>query len=363
MPADDGSSSSTELAAGFRLERRLGSSTWAAVQPELGRRVALRRLAPGVRFRADRWPKAAGIVDLLAVTQSPEGTYVATRLVDGARTLAEIRNGRKVTRALAEAAATLERTGAVHGHLTASDILVAGDGRVLLTGFGRAAGGARAEDDRAALLALQPTRRRRPAALIVAAVATTAAVAAVIVTDNAPDRPDPARPAPPVATGALAIGSPLAPAGVTTVDCSGNAPGGASLPCTLMQTRLPGRALAAPSAGVVRAWSVRGVRGRVALQVIRRTGRRFFVSNSSRVVTVTDPDVPRVVRAGLTVPAGARFALEVLPGAGVGLRRGVAGAGAVRFSSPLRVNPRSPDPGGAQVGELLLRVDFVPART
>ena len=51
-----------EHIAGFRIERQLGTHVWQAVQPELGRRVALRRLEPGTEFDAARWPDRPGIV-------------------------------------------------------------------------------------------------------------------------------------------------------------------------------------------------------------------------------------------------------------------------------------------------------------
>ena len=110
----------------------------------------------------------------------------------------------------------------------------------------------------------------------------------------------------------------------------------------------------------MRAWAVRGVSGRVRLQILQPVGDRFTTYNHSDMVTVADAEETRVVPADLSVPAGARFALEVSPGATVGLRGGVAGARTLRFFSPLRGDRRRPDPAGGQGQELLLRVDVAP---
>jgi hypothetical protein len=355
MSPGGASSWSTEIVGGFRIERQLGDAVWEAHQPELDRRVALRRLAPGARFDAAAWPDRRGVVDLYAVVAEPAGTYIATRFVPGARTLAELGHAPAARRRrwLDEAAATLD--GAVHGDLTEHDILIDADGRALVTGFGRAGDDATAEDDRRALQRLRPVRRRR--IVLVSCVLAIAAAAATTVLLAGGGGDD----APPLTPGARAVGSALAPGGLDTVDCDGATPSGSSVPCTIMQDELPGRPLTAPAAGIVRAWAVRGAGGPVALQILRAQGDRFVAYNRSATITIDDAHVTTVVPSDLSVPRGARFALEVAPGGGVGIRRGVAGASTARFSGPLRSDPRGKDPGTARGEELLLRVDVVPA--
>jgi hypothetical protein len=163
---------------------------------------------------------------------------------------------------------------------------------------------------------------------------------------------------PPVPAGAAAFGSSLAGDGVASVDCEGGTPSGSSLPCTIMQAVLPGRQLVAPDGGIVRSWAVRGVRGRVRLQVLLPVGEELTTVNHSPMVTVEDTGA-RVMAADLSVPRGARFALEVAPGTSAGVRA-VRGASTARFFSPLRGDRRQPDPAGGQGQELMLRVDLVP---
>lgn len=346
------SRSSTELVAGFRINRRLGEQTWEAFQPELDRRVALRRIDPGTPFDVTAWPEGPGVVELFAVVEEPGGTYVATRLVPGARTLAELRDvpaGRR-RRWVDEAAAALD--GVVHGRLTEDDVLVAADGRVLVTGFGRAAEGASGADDRAVLDRLRPPRSRRRLALAALVATAAVALAVALLVGGGED-------APPVTAGAAAVGSALAAGEVATVDCEGAPPSGSSVPCTIMQTGLAGRPLVRSSDGLVRAWAVRGVSGPVALQVVRPDGDGFATYNRSDVVTIDDPTTTTVIRADLSVPKGARFALEVAPGGAVGIRRGVRGATTTRFFGPLRSERRSPDTARGEGEELLLRVDVI----
>ncbi len=353
-----GSASSAEPAAGFRLGRRLGDGVWEAVQLRLDRRVVLRRLPPGAPFDPAAWPERPGVVPLFAVVEEPSGIYVATRLLPGARTLAEVRSAPAARRRrwLDEAAAALD--GAVHGRLTDRDILVDADGHAWVTGFGRAPEGATADDDRAALARLRPPARGRAWAVAAAAAALAAAVAAGVVLLRDGGRE--AAPAPPVPAGALAVGSALAPGDVAGVNCEGGAPGGASPACTIMQAALPGRPLVAPSDGIVRGWAVRGVRGRVALQVLVPAGGGFDAYSRSAMVTIADPAAAPLIPADLSVPRGARFALEVSPGATIGIRRGLRGARTARFLGPLRIEPRAPRRAGGAGEELLLRVDVVP---
>ncbi|WP_354701170.1 hypothetical protein DSM112329_01477 [Paraconexibacter sp. AEG42_29] len=377
MPSDETSTPPTELVAGFRIERALGESVWEAWQPELGRRVALRRLPPGARFDGLRWPERDGIVELYAVVDDPGGTYVATQYVEGAHTFAERRAAgarpRELRRVVAAAEATL--MGAVHGDLTEHDVLITPGGRVLLTGFGRAGAGAGAgtgtgaEADRAALDRLGPRRRPRTVrwSAVGAVVAAAGAAAVLTIGGNDDDGGNPAAPmqaasapAPAVAAGATAVGSELAPGALRTVDCEGGRPSGSSEPCTIMQSASPGRPLVAPVSGLVRSWSVRGARGRLSLQVLQPAGDGFVAYNGSPIVTVATADAVRTFATSMSVPRGARFALEVAPGGAVGLRRAARGAVTARFFGPLRGEARVADDSRGRGEELLLRVDVVP---
>lgn len=355
-----GSSSSTEVIAGYRVIRRLGASVWEAVQPGLERRVALRRLPPGTTFRPAVWPDRPGVVDLFAVVEDPGGTYVATGFVPGARTLAELAGARASRRRrwLDQAGDILE--GTVHGDLTAADILIDPSGRVLVTGFGRGAPDATAHDDRAAIARLRPPPRALGRTALVAAGLLGVAAAAIGLGVASVVRDDDERPpAPAVPPGAVALGSALAPGPMRSVDCEDRRPGGDSLACTILQGRLDGRPLATTGRVRVRSWVVEGARGRMRLQVLRSDGARFRQYVSGPAVAVPDT-APYVVTEDLVVPAGMRFALEVAPGSAIGVRDDVAGARTLRFYGPLRGDLRIPDGGRGAEQELLLRVDVVP---
>ena len=239
MPSDNGSSSSTDLVAGCAIERPLGDGVWEAVQPELGRRVALRLYT--TPFTAGDWPEHPGVVDLLTVVDRPDGTYVATRFIPGARTLADRRaagaSRADIRRWVDAAAATLAQV--THGDLTEHDILIGDDGRALVTGFGRGATG----DDDDALARMRPRersrgavarprrgggRRRRRAAGERGRGRRTASH------DRRWRRRRRSWRAPP----RWAARCPAD--GIVTVDCAGEAPSGSSLPCTFMQGDLPG---------------------------------------------------------------------------------------------------------------------------
>jgi hypothetical protein len=320
--------------------------------------VALTLLEPGSAFNAAQWPEAPGVVGLYAVVEAPEGTYVATRFVPGARTLAELRGARagRRRRWLDEVAATLD--GVVHGRLSEDDVLIDGHGHALVTGFGRAAAGATAADDAQALARMRPPPRRRVPVLPAVAVVAAGVAGVVLLTGG-----DDARPAaqpPPALPGAASFGSALAPGPVRTVDCDGRPPSGSSVACTVMQSALPGRPLRTARRGFVRRWVVRGVTGPVQLQVVAPARGGMIAYNHSRTVTVRDPAATTVVHDSLSVPAGARFALELRPGSGFGVAPGDAGATTVRFFGPLRAIPQRPVRGRRHAEELLLRVDVLP---
>jgi hypothetical protein len=351
-----GSSSSTDRVPGFELEDRLGADLWVALQPELGRRVALRRLPAGTACDAERWPDRHGVVALFAVVKTADCTWVATRFVPGARTLTELAGAsrRRRRRWLAEVATTLD--GVVHGALTSDDILIDAQGRALVTGFGRAGPDATAADDRAAVVRLGESGLAfgRRGLMVTAACLAAAAAASAIALGLGGDEPA----LPPVAAGATAIGSALR-GEARTVACDGVPPHVNAPPCTLTQLDLPGREVAAP-AGRIRAWVVRGVRGRVALQILRERDGQWVATGKTRFVTIDDPDTTRVTRVDRRVPAGARFALEVAPGGAVGMRQGHGGSRLGRFVGPLRYTQRRVDARGGDGDELLLRVDVVP---
>ncbi len=309
-------------------------------------------------FDAARWPEGLGIVRLYAVTETDDGTYLACQFVPGARTLAEckrVRAGRR-RRWVDEAAAVLGDR--VHGRLTEHAILIGGGGEVWLTGFGHPP----QEADPSALARIRVTQRGRPPLRVAAAATVLAAAGAVAaLTLTAGSVPTPV-PVPPVARGAMALGSTLAPGASRTVDCENEPPSGSSITCTVMQHRLDGRPLVTPFEGVVKAWAVRGARGRIALQILVPREGGFSRYNGTRVVTVGELAGTRVFRADRLVPKGARFGLEIEPGGAVGIRTGVEGAATARFFGLLRRPPEPPDLRGGENEELLLRVDVVRRR-
>lgn len=320
MPAEsDSSSSNEELLAGFRLERRLGARTWLAMDPELGRRVALRLVQPP--FDSGAWPEDPGVVDLLTAVVTPDGVYVATRFVPGARTWAE-RPGTQ--EALDQLAATLDRV--THGDLTTRDVLIDDDGSALLTGFGRP----HARDDAETLATLRPRRARRSRAWLLVPVVVIGVTVALLLAPGGGD-------------------------GIETVDCTGAEPGGSSEACTIVQTDIP----PTTTSGTARAWTVRGVSGRVRLQVLVENEEGTLVANVSGPRRIDDPDTERRFVTAQEVPVGARFALQVDPGTGVGLRAD-PGAEIRTFTGPLHDTARAPDPEPLADRELQLRVDFIP---
>ena len=166
---------------------------------------------------------------------------------------------------------------------------------------------------------------------------------------------------PSVSRGARALGSQLPARGIISVDCRGRAPDGASEACTVVQTARPGRSLVPPRAGTIRRWAVRGARGEVALQVIRRRGDRWVSVARSRFERVPGPGV-HSVPTDLAVRPGDRFGVQLAPGAAIGVRRRVPGASTARWIGPLGVDAR-PTELGRGTGfdhELLLRVDYAP---
>lgn len=393
MPSPPGSSSASAelppgtLIAGFRIERVIGrgsrATVYEATQLALDRRVALKLLRDrslAERVRRLEWPEHPGAVSLFGAGDDERGPWLAMRLMPGA-TLATARAP------LDQVAAALDcahAAGIVHGDVSARNVLVA-DGRAFLSDFGLGPADATADDDRAALARLVraagdapaaqtgaardrrplvPRRRnRRAAAAAVVAIAAIAAVALAAVLLGplgGGEGSTGSAAAPPLAAGALAVGSDLAPGAVETVDCDGGAPSGTSQGCGISQLVLAGRETVVPIEGTITSWAVLGARGTVALQVLRERDGRLLAADRSADEAIPGPGL-HVVASDLPVAAGDRIALELTPGAGAGIRRGTAGASTERWFGPLRDIARASDrPAGSGLDhELLLRVDVV----
>jgi hypothetical protein len=383
------------------LGRGSRAVVYEAIQVNLGRRVALKLLpedSTGVRLLA--WPEHPRVVSLYATGPWEQGRFVAMQLVRGP-SLAELRETGELDLArwlelLADVASALDaahRAGIAHGAVAARNVLVDRDGHALLSDFGLAAGEPSVAADRADFadlardclgdrLPLLPDPRSLEAGAVVrlareglpaaspadgrsrrrghalagagsAAVAATAALVVVLLGGSDADR------VPPPERGATALGSELATDGTSSVDCSGRPPSGASQACTIVQTRLSGRPLVPPAAGAVRRWVVRGARGELALQVIRRRGDRYVPIARSDYETVPDEGV-HVMPANLAVRAGDLIGVQVAPGAAIGVRRGVAGATTARWLGQLFLEPRPIElvAGSGFDHEILLRVDY-----
>ena len=393
------SSSSTDggaaLAAGtavvdFTVERVLGEGprgiVYEATQAGLRRRVALKvyRRRPGLaaRFDALRWPEHPHVASLYAAGECEHGFFTATRLIRGP-TLAELIEQRtlepgrveqlcdEVGRALAAA----HGAGIVHGAVHAGNVFVdvGVDGRALLTDFVSARDAAPAEDDAAlarmrarclhACHAARTTRRapRRSAAAVALVVFVALGVVAGALLVLPPAAPAPVG-APAPAAGVVALGSSLAAPAARSVTCDGEPVNGSSLPCIVMQTRLPGRRVVVSQDGVVRGWFVRGAVGEVALHMLRPRGRRFVSVGRSALQRVPDGDDVHPLAASLAVRRGDRIAVEVTPGAAIGIGPGATGAATMRFIAPRRAIPMTPtaDLPARFDHELLVRVDYAP---
>jgi hypothetical protein len=396
--------------AGYRVERLHGrgraGDVYEATQLTLGRRIALRLFQPELgrdaafveRFRRYAAIEHPGLVAVHEIGRSEHGLFAASQLVDGASLESllsrEARPGpRELARLLRPVAAALDAlhaAGLAHGDVEAASVLVDRSGRSYLGGA-PAATPATADDDRAALARILDdcvpgagpgasvtsasalvaaaermlaARRRRRRYLAVGggagAVALAAAVTAVVWPSGGGSEPM-AEPAPPVAAGAVALGSDLAPGPVASVDCAGEPATGASPDCTLVQQRLPGRALQLARGGVVRSWAVRGARGALELQVVRRLGGRYTLATTSQLAVLPDQDL-HVFRTDLEVQPGDLVGLHLFPGSAVGTRPR-AGATTLRFVSGLagfRYRPPTSAAGAGFEVEVLLRVDVLP---
>ena|SRR5690349_4892124 len=374
------SSSSTELApelgvelSGFRLERLIGhgreSFVFEATQLSLDRRVALKVIPERPAADRLRWPEHPHVASLYAAGPCDYGYFVATQLIRGT-SLDELLGARAIDRqrvqqVLADARSALDaahRAGIVHGAVNARNVLVDDAGRGFLTDFGLEPGPATSASDladfdaleRAALGLAHAPRRRPPRALIVLGTLCVAAAvtAAVLVTRD--------RSGPTIAPlhGAAAMGSALPAGGVSSVDCSGRAPSGASEPCTVVQTRLDGRPVAARSDGVARRWVVRGARGELALKVLRQRGGLFYMVARSPYALIRDTGV-HVLPANLPVRKGDLVGLAVAPGSAIGVRHTTGAITMRQFGSDLQAG-RFDHAGTVRDQEALLRVEYTP---
>lgn len=199
-----------------------------------------------------------------------------------------------------------------------------------------------------------PAARRRPARTVVVA-AMAAAIALLLGLSRLDQAPKPAVeiPPPPRPANTIAIGAPLTPGATRTEDCTGAAPVAGSPDCTIASTTR------VPQTGLVRRWSVRGARGALALQVLRRgADGRFREIRRSQVHSAPDAG-PHSFDAAMPVQRGDLVGLVVASGAGVGVRRGAGDA--MRWTGPLTliVGPRR---SGTLLGghEVQLRVDVAP---
>jgi hypothetical protein len=405
------SSSSAELeVAGFRLEGELGRGSRAivyeAVQVNLGRRVALKLLPmddESAGVRSLDWPEHPRVVSLYATGLWEDGRFVAMQLVRGP-SLARLREPGELDPArwlelLADVGSALDaahRLGIAHGAVAARNVLVDRDGHALLSDFGLSAGKPSVAADRAdfadlvrdclgdplprlgdprsleagdivrlareGLPAASPAPRRSRRlrqAVAGAGIVTVAAAAALAVLLGGSDAERDPVPLP--ESGARALGSALASDRISSVDCTGRSPSGASQACTVVQTRLPGRLLVPPAAGAIRRWVVRGARGELALQVVRRRGDRYVSIAQSRYERVPDEGV-HVLPANLAVRAGDRIGVQLAPGAAIGVRKGVPGATTARWLGQLFLEPRPIElgEGSGFDHELLLWAEYTP---
>lgn len=339
------------LVPGFDLLRQLGPTTWEAVETSLDRQVALRTITG--HFDASQWPEQPGVAALFAVVDGTTHRFAVSQIPPNSQTFAALVAGgarpRDQRRWLDQVNRILTVTE--HGTITGDDILVGANDQVLLLGFGETSASDRSDDRTAIDVLRPPARSRRRVSLAFFALAAALSGTVLLLGRESS--------VPPVLEAATPYGSELtAPPGRAT-DCLGRSAGGNSPRCTLMQTQLPGQNLDTDR-GVVSQWVVRGVTGRVRLQVIvPKDGGWQRVADSPRV-TVTDPDESTVFHTRLPVPAGARFGLELSPGASIELAHGVPGARLVRFLGPPSfMEPSIPSPKVGVGEELLMRVDVV----
>jgi hypothetical protein len=346
------SSSSTEpLIAGFRLEREIGRGArgvvYEATQLSLDRRVALRLLpydaALAARLRNTQWPDHANVVPTYAAGECDDGLFVATRLVQ-ATTLDRLRFATPAQVGQLRAGLdAVHAAGLAHGALTGHNVFVDDDGRVLLADAGLGPDSATVADDRAALDALVRTLRVRPAHIRMLAIVGVVGLAIVAV--GLATRSHHTRRAP----------------GVASVDCTGGAPDGSSPACTLVQVRLPGTSVAAGGSGTIRTWTVVGARGSLSLQVVHPRGRGYVWRARTPFIRVPD-EGKHVLPAELPVRAGDMIAVNVAPGAAIGVRN-TSGSALRRWVGVRNISNPTFVPSAPIDGEMVVDADFVARAT
>ncbi len=159
--------------------------------------------------------------------------------------------------------------------------------------------------------------------------------------------------APELRPGAVALGSDLADPG-RALDCRGHPPQPGSPSCATVQAELPDGTLVVPEDGVIRRWAVRSAAGELRLSVVRPRGTPFQVARSRN--EFLDDDSTHVFETNLAVERGDLVGLVVIPGSGVGLRAGVDGAVARRWTPSLAEG----EPEDVEGEELLLWAEYYP---
>ena len=203
-------------------------------------------------------------------------------------------------------------------------------------------------------------RGRRFALLAVTAViAAGIGAGAATLADGGDDDAD--VPVPAVAEGVQVLGSDLgSPDG--SLDCSGDAKRGRPRACSIVQSKSPGAPLIAPADGTIVAWSVRGARGELSLDVIRPGGADTIRVTKSQWETAGNT-APHRFRADLPVERGDQIGLQLGRGAEIGVRDSGT-ATTQRWLDVLGGFYGAPD-RGAGTGfdhELLVRAEFVAGR-
>ena len=360
------------MIAGFRVEQLMRASAHAiayeATQLSLHRTVELvlyddpvaaARAEAGARRQA--LLHHPSILSVFEVGESRHGVFVVRRLVRGG-SLAGVPLTRRLLEDVQAAVGAAHAAGLVHGDLTPDAVFVDGDRASLAELVVPLDPVEEMAADRRALQRLRegvavpaaPLPPRRPRRLMAAGalIVTVALVAALAVRRDAP------APAPPLTAGAVALGSDLAAGALTVRDCEGRAPDANSLGCTLVPLDAGGRPVAVPADGVLRGWAVRGARGGVAVQVVRRDRRGAYAEVARSQVAVAR-DGPQRFSAEVPVRRGDLLGVELQPGAGVGTR---AGGAAMRWMGPLEIihAPRPPDGAAPRITGVLVRFDVVP---
>ena len=374
--------------SGFRVGRLIGSGSCGAVyeatQVSLERPAALRLLdaadlegfADEGRFLDQQRAAAAfhhpGVVPVYEAGAWDGGRFVATRFVRG-QTLERVLGAGRLSRGeliavidqVESTVTAVHGVGLVHGRISARNVIIEEDGRVLLTDLGLGAERS-ADDDRAAIAGLRERAelaprarpdsagRRRyafPALAVLSALAVGTGL--LVGSGSAGEDPD-TQPPPAVAEGAEPLGSELAAGSLSSIGCA-RQPGLNTPACTLAQVSLGGRSARVRAGGVIRRWAVRDATGALALQVIGFSGDRMFLRSFSRVESVHDR-APHAFDTEIEVERGDLIGVTLTPGASIGLRPGGDGSTAMRVSGTAPYAPAEVRTTRV-AGEMQLRVD------